>query len=121
MAGTILIVDDDCGMSDLLKDALKTRGFEAECVYDAAEAVSAMQHGSIAAVVADVRMPGTDGIDLCRLIKTRWPTIPVLMMTAFGDLDAAILARNAGALAFLAKPFEAQALAEALHRALDPI
>ena len=70
-------------------------------------------------VLTDVRMPRISGLELCREITARRPDIPVIVMTAFGDMEAAIEAMRAGAYDFITKPLEVDLLEIALQRAVD--
>ncbi|MFT3714171.1 MAG: sigma-54 dependent transcriptional regulator [Archangium sp.] len=118
-ARRILIVDDDKDLLSLLRVSLARRDFEIVTVASADEALAALAAGSFAAVVTDLNMPNTNGIELCSRVVQNRPDTPVLVITAFGNLDTAISAIRVGAYDFLTKPFEIDALALALERALS--
>ncbi len=115
----ILIVDDDAAMCAMLRTSLERRGYAVETRGGAAEAADALRGGDVDVVVTDLHMRGTDGLALCQRVVTDHPNVPVLVITAFGSLDAAIGAIRAGAYDFLPKPFELDALVVALDRALQ--
>jgi len=116
---TVLLVDDDLELRELLREQLDATGdYAVVGAGNANEALGALAAQPIDVVVTDLRMPGTSGTQLCREIVRLFPNVPVLLMTAFGSLDAAIEAIRAGAYDFLTKPFEPERLELSLHRAL---
>ncbi|MFO0941422.1 MAG: sigma-54 dependent transcriptional regulator [Pirellulales bacterium] len=118
MTETILVVDDQRGMCELLETDLRLRGYNVRAAMNADIAWSELQSGSVQVVVTDVRMPGRSGIDLCRSIVQQYPQIPVIVMTAFGSVESAVDALRAGAYDFITKPVEMDLLAAAIDRAL---
>ncbi|MBL8951144.1 MAG: sigma-54-dependent Fis family transcriptional regulator [Myxococcaceae bacterium] len=105
-------------MSQLLERGLARRGFVPTGTNSAAEALALVQKERFDIVVADLNMPGTNGLELCaRIVENRADT-PVVVITAFGSMDTAIAAIRAGAYDFITKPFELDALVLALDRAL---
>ncbi len=115
---TVLVVDDDRSMCTLMISSLKRRGYDARACHSGDEAVNAIEHDAVDAVVTDLNMRGMSGIALCERILARRPEVPVIVITAFGSLDTAVSAIRAGAYDFLTKPFEMEALHLALDRAL---
>ncbi|EYF04969.1 sigma-54-dependent transcriptional regulator [Chondromyces apiculatus] len=118
MQGRVLIVDDERSVCDLLESGLKKRGFEVETRTSADAALALVAEEEFDAVVTDIRMKGMDGLALCERIAANRPDVPVLVITAFGSLEAAIAAIRAGAYDFLTKPFELEVLRLALERAI---
>jgi DNA-binding NtrC family response regulator len=118
MSGQVLIVDDEREMCEFVASGLGRRGFEPSWCLSADEALALLATRPFGAVLADLNMPGTTGIELCREIAARQPDVPVLVVTAFGSLDTAVAAIRAGAYDFITKPFEIDALALALDRAV---
>jgi two-component system response regulator FixJ len=120
MSGTVTVhvVDDDPAMRDSLSFLLQTSGF-AVCVYDSAEAFLADAASVAGCVLTDVRMPRIDGLELQRRLSEQRFPLAVVLMTGQGDIALAVSAMRAGAVDFLEKPFEEQALLEAVGRALD--
>ncbi|MCA8923371.1 MAG: sigma-54-dependent Fis family transcriptional regulator [Planctomycetes bacterium] len=115
----VLIVDDDAGMGDMLESALGRRGYEVSSCRSADEALDFLAQHTVQAVVTDLRMKGLDGIQLCERLVANYPNLPVVVMTAFGTMDAAIAAIRAGAADFLAKPFKPDGLALVLERVIE--
>ncbi|MBL8909248.1 MAG: sigma-54-dependent Fis family transcriptional regulator [Archangium sp.] len=118
-ARRILIVDDDKDLLSLLKVSLARRDFEIVTASTAEEGLAALAESRFSAVVTDLNMPNTNGIELCSRVVQNRPDTPVIVITAFGNLDTAISAIRVGAYDFLTKPFEIDALALALERALS--
>jgi DNA-binding NtrC family response regulator len=107
----VLIVEDG--------DALLELGYDAHAEANAERALAAIHQHVPAAVIADVRMPGMSGIEFCKRLTGDWPEVPVLLMTAFGDVDMAVDALRAGALDFIPKPISFDHLAAVLGQAVS--
>jgi len=118
MRGHILIVDDERNMCELIQTDLRMRDFAARWCTSADEALGQLHHEGFDAVLTDVRMPGTSGLQLCEQIATNWPEMPVVVMTAFGSLETAVAAIRVGAYDFVTKPIEMDLLAMTLERAV---
>jgi DNA-binding NtrC family response regulator len=114
----VLLVDDDQGMCAMLETRLTTRGFQVTAQTSPTLALELFERDHFDAVVTDVNMKGMNGVDLCRRILEVRSSTPVILITAFGTMDAAIGAIRAGAYDFLPKPFEIEQLVLALERAL---
>jgi DNA-binding NtrC family response regulator len=118
MSARVLVVDDDLSVRQFLEEALAGKGFAVTTRSSAAEALAALAVEDFAAVVTDVRMPAQDGFELCqRIVETR-PELPVVVITAFGSMDAAVSAIRAGAYDFITKPFDIDLLTLTLERAV---
>jgi two-component system response regulator AtoC len=116
--GHILLVDDDQALCETLSLGLRKRDFEVDARPSAAEALDVLAAGGIDAVVTDLHMAGTTGLDLCARVVSRWPDVPVMVLTAFGSLETAVQAIRAGAYDFISKPVEMDVLGIALDRAV---
>jgi len=118
----ILVVEDDAELRDALALTLQCAGHKAQCVADGPAALRLAERESFNLVVSDLRMQPMDGLELLRNIRIREPHLPVLLMTAFGDVDKAVAAMRSGACDFLLKPFEPKVLIEHIerHAALPP-
>ncbi|MGE0709648.1 MAG: sigma-54-dependent transcriptional regulator [Planctomycetota bacterium] len=114
----VLVVDDDAEMRAMLAAALRRRGYEVTTSRDANNALGELSQRSIDAIVTDLRMRGLDGVQLCDRVLANYPGLPVIVMTAFGSMDAAVAALRAGAADFLAKPFKPDVLDLTLRRVL---
>ena len=120
MTTRVLIVDDDQAMRELLTEQLQASGrFVVIAARNASEAIEKVDSEVVDVVLTDLRMPGNSGLDLCRELIGRRPDIPVVLMTAFGSLEAAIEAIRAGAYDFLTKPFDPERLEVTLDRAVQ--
>ncbi|MDB4973874.1 MAG: Response regulator of zinc sigma-54-dependent two-component system [Myxococcaceae bacterium] len=115
----VLLVEDDAAMGTLISRNLLRRDFEPVHVSSAADALNAVQTQDFSVVVSDVRLGGMTGLELCERLCARRPDVPVILITAFGDLDTAIAALRAGAHDFLPKPFEIDELAMRIAHAAE--
>jgi len=120
MKRRVLIIEDDANMRDMLVVSLQRRGYEAEGADGATSALAALVQAKFDVVVTDINMRGTGGIELCQQLAQSHPELPVIVITAFGSMDTAIAALRAGATDFLPKPFELEAFAAAVEKALEP-
>jgi two-component system response regulator FlrC len=106
----VLIVEDDPNLREAVCDTLELAGQSAVSASGGEEALRLLEAQAVSLVVSDVRMMPMDGIVLLREIRARHPHLPVVLMTAYADVDRAVEAMRAGACDFLLKPFEPQAL-----------
>ncbi|MFP4381944.1 MAG: sigma-54-dependent transcriptional regulator [Candidatus Sumerlaeia bacterium] len=118
MDGRILIVDDDQAMCEMLHDDLIARGYSALWRTSADRAFADFMSEPFDTVITDLRMPGLNGIDFCHRLAKNRPDVPVIVITAFGNLETAVKAIRAGAYDFLTKPIERDMLAIVIERAL---
>jgi two-component system, OmpR family, response regulator MprA len=107
LAGTmhILVVDDEAALRRSLKLALELERYTVALAENAAHALEHLQHGPVDAIVLDVAMPGTDGLELTRRLRAEGDRTPILMLTARGEVDDRVAGLDAGADDYLAKPF----------------
>jgi DNA-binding NtrC family response regulator len=117
--GLILVVDDDADMREALELGLSTRGFTVMSAGSGADAVSLIEKNDVDVVLTDLAMRGMTGLELCRKVREMAPDLPVIVLTAFGNLESAIQAIRAGAYDFLAKPIQLDAVGVALTRAIE--
>jgi two-component system response regulator HydG len=118
VTGRVLIIDDEESVCDLLDAGLRKRGFATAYRTSGEAALELLAAEDFDVVVADLQMKGMNGLALCERIVERRPDLPVIVITAFGSLDAAIAAIRAGAYDFLPKPFELEVLRIAVERAV---
>jgi len=118
MAGglPILVVEDDGALREAVCDTLELAGQSVLLASGGDEALQVLARQAVSLVVSDVRMLPIDGITLLKEIRHRLPQLPVVLMTAFADVDRAVEAMRAGACDFLLKPFEPQVLLEHVMR-----
>ncbi|MFP4471509.1 MAG: sigma-54-dependent transcriptional regulator [Bacteroidales bacterium] len=113
---TILIVDDERYVRDSLHQWFTDDGYEVSCAKNAREALSMMQVGSYDIVLADIKMPGMDGIELNRRIQTLTEDAVVIIMTAFASVDTAVQAMKDGAYDYITKPFDPEDLSKLIRK-----
>jgi DNA-binding NtrC family response regulator len=116
---TILVVDDDADMRALLRDGLARAGYSVLVADGGDAALRTLQERDFDAVVTDVRMRGTGGIELTRAVVERRPGMPVLIVTGFGSLETAVEALRAGAADFIQKPVDMRMLTHLVGRAVE--
>jgi len=119
MTARILVVDDDRTMCELIEEDMAQRCFEVCWHTSAQDALERLKTEPFDVVLTDFRMPGMDGLTLCERIRTSWPDVPVIIITAFGSLETAISAIRTGAYDFVTKPISMDVLAIALERAAN--
>ena len=115
----VLVADDERGVCEALAAVLEREGYEPLTAGSGQEALALIARERPAAVLLDVQMPGMDGLETLRRIKTDWPQTVVIVMTAYGTMGTAMAAMDAGAFEYLGKPLELQALRALLRRALQ--
>lgn len=116
----ILIVEDDDDLREALADTLKLSRYTVLTARDGVEAVETMKSQSAGLVITDVQMPNMNGLALLHEIKSRWPHMPVLLMTAYGEISQAVEAMREGACDYLSKPFEVEELLGRVARWMLP-
>lgn len=117
---SILVVEDDEALRDALLITLEAAGHRPFGADGGPAALDALARKAYHMVVSDLRMSPMDGLTLLGEIRTRYPGLPVLLMTAFGDVDKAVAAMRGGACDFMLKPFEPKALIEQIARYAIP-
>jgi two-component system response regulator HydG len=118
MSGRLLLVDDDRDMCRLVAAGLGRRGFDVTWRVSADDALALVDTADLDAVITDLDLGGTTGIELCARLAARRPDVPVAVLTGFGDLQNATAALRAGAYDFLTKPADMDDLAAAMTRAV---
>jgi len=115
----VWIVDDDQAIRWVLEKALARAGMVTRSFSEAAAVLEALKTESPATLVSDIRMPGGSGLDLLRDLKEDHPGLPVIVMTAFADLDSTVSAFQGGAFDYLAKPFDVNEAVALIQRAVQ--
>ena len=120
MAGPyeVWIVDDDHAIRWVLEKALSQAEFTPRCFDSADKVLARIKREEPAAIVSDIRMPGTDGLQLLEAVKAINPNVPVIIMTAYADLDRAVAAFQGGAFEYLPKPFDIDEAVTIVRRAV---
>jgi two-component system nitrogen regulation response regulator GlnG len=117
---TVWIIDDDRSIRWVLEKALARANIDCASFGSADEALAKLAAGEMPRVlVSDIRMPGASGLDLLREAKQRHPDLPVIIMTAYSDLDSAVAAFQGGAFEYLPKPFDVDQAVALVNRALE--
>jgi two-component system response regulator FlrC len=112
----VLLVEDDHSLREALGETLELAGHAYHAVGSAEDALLAASQASFSLVISDVNMPGMDGHQLLSQLRSRYPQLPVLLMTAHGAVDRAVEAMRQGAADYLVKPFEPKALLALVQR-----
>ncbi|HEX7633669.1 MAG TPA: nitrogen regulation protein NR(I) [Noviherbaspirillum sp.] len=115
----IWIVDDDESIRWVLEKALARENLATRSFSNARDVMDAFQTSVPQVLVSDIRMPGESGLELLQTVKTRYPGLPVIIITAFSDLDSAVAAFQGGAFEYLAKPFDIDKAVGLIRRALE--
>lgn len=119
-AMNILVVEDDEALRDALLITLDAAGYRVSGADGGPAALALLERSTFQMVVSDLRMSPMDGLELLAAIRVRKPGLPVLLMTAFGDVDKAVAAMRGGACDFMLKPFEPKALLDQIERYAVP-
>jgi two-component system nitrogen regulation response regulator GlnG len=115
----IWIVDDDESIRWVLEKALARENLATKSFSNARDVMAALQTDAPQVLVSDIRMSGQSGLELLQKVKETHPGLPVIIMTAFSDLDSAVAAFQGGAFEYLAKPFDLDKAVELIRRALE--
>jgi len=115
----VWIVDDDRSIRWVIEKALSREGIAFNSFSSAQDALDALSGDSPEVLVSDIRMPGLSGLELLNAVKQRHPAVPVIVMTAYSDLDSAVAAFQGGAYEYLPKPFDVDQAVDLIRRALD--
>src|SRR5438046_6569697 len=113
----VWIVDDDRSIRWVLEKALAREGIAYKTFASAYEVLQALQQSQPQVLVSDIRMPGESGLTLLNNIRERFPQVPVIIMTAYSDLDSAVAAFQGGAFEYLPKPFDVDHALALIRRA----
>jgi DNA-binding NtrC family response regulator len=115
----VLIVDDEKVMRESLVEWLQEDGFGVRAAESGMEALQIMDQIEPVVLVADIKMPGMDGITLVRKVKERRPDLPIIMITAFATVENAIQSMKEGAYDFITKPFPPEKLSHVLRHVIE--
>ena len=118
MTSKVWVVDDDRSIRWVLEKAMSRAGIPISAFASADHAMHHLREERPSAVITDVRMPGTDGLDFIERIHDAYPDLPVIIMTAHSDLDSAISAYQSGAFEYLPKPFDVDEALTIVQRAI---
>ncbi len=116
---SVWIIDDDRSIRWVLEKSLARENIEFKSFATADEALRALAHDVPQVVVSDIRMPGSSGLDFLQALHQHHPLVPVIIMTAYSDLESAVSAFQGGAFEYLPKPFDINHAIELVRRALE--
>ncbi|MCG9632536.1 nitrogen regulation protein NR(I) [Vibrio sp. Isolate30] len=116
--GYVWVVDDDSSIRWVVEKTLSSADIKCETFADAESVLMALERETPDVLVSDIRMPGIDGIELLNQVQQRSPDLPVIIMTAHSDLDAAVNAYQKGAFEYLPKPFDIDETLTLVERAI---
>ncbi|MDO8465567.1 MAG: response regulator, partial [Gallionella sp.] len=116
---SVWIIDDDRSIRWVLEKALTRESIEFKSFAAADDALRALDSGLPQVVISDIRMPGSSGLDFLQALHQRHPLVPVIIMTAYSDLESAVSAFQGGAFEYLPKPFDINHAIELIRRALE--
>jgi CheY-like chemotaxis protein len=115
----ILVVDDEKNIRLTMSQALEALEISVQTAVNGEEALQKLQEGTFALVFLDLKMPGMDGMEVLRRIKSNWPKIRVIIITAHGTIQSAVEAMKLGAVDFLQKPFSPKEIRELAIQIMD--
>jgi FixJ family two-component response regulator len=119
MSSMVFVVDDDISIREALSSLIAANGLQVECFASADEFLAHPASEVSSCLVLDVRMPGVDGFELQRRLATAGRQLPVIFITAHGDVPMAVRAMKSGAFEFLPKPLRGDALLAAIQQAVE--
>ncbi|MFO7858251.1 MAG: nitrogen regulation protein NR(I) [Ectothiorhodospiraceae bacterium] len=115
----VWLVDDDRSIRWVLDKALRQAGLQPRSFETGDDAMEALREARPGVLMTDIRMPGIDGLELLERVQQRWPELPVIVITAHSDLDAAVSAYQGGAFEYLPKPFDVDEAVSLVRRAIQ--
>ena len=117
----VWILDDDKSIRWVFEKALTKANITFECFSNTNEAINKFNHEKPQAIMSDIRMPGESGLEFLTKVKNKFPEIPIIIMTAYSDLDTAVTAFQKGAFEYIAKPFDIDKVVNIIEQALESI
>ena len=113
----IWVLDDDKSIRWVFEKALGKENLPFKTFSNTNEAINQFNHEKPSVIVSDIRMPGESGLTFLTKVKTKFPEIPIIIMTAYSDLDTAVSAFKSGAFEYIAKPFDIDKVIEVIQQA----
>ena len=115
----IWILDDDKSIRWVFEKALSKENLPCKIFSNTNEAINQFNYETPSVIVSDIRMPGESGLTFLNKVKTKFPEIPIIIMTAYSDLDTAVAAFKSGAFEYIAKPFDIDKVVELIRQAMS--
>ena len=116
----VIVIDDERIVGQMIKASMEPDGYKVETFLNAEPAFARLRQEKFDVVITDLKMKGIDGMEVLRTIKTAYPEIKVIMITAFASLDSAVEAMKSKVDGFFAKPVKIKDLKECVRKLLDP-
>jgi DNA-binding NtrC family response regulator len=117
----VLIVDDETNICGLLRESLSDRGYRCTTAQSAAQALERLNEFKFDVALLDVRMPGMSGVELLSRVKSSYPNLAVIMLTAVDEVDTAVETMKAGASDYITKPFDLDRVDKAVRASLEKV
>jgi len=119
MAASVLVIDDEQLMRDFVKETLSRAGYNVAVASDGVTGIEMLEKQPVDLVVTDLKMPQMDGLEVLRRIKTRFPGVNVVVMTAYATVETAVSALKAGAIDYIMKPFTPDEIEVVAQKAVE--
>jgi DNA-binding NtrC family response regulator len=116
---SILVVDDHRAAAEGLAELLRAEGYETYVAFDVVAGLKILEEEEVDVVIADMVIPGMDGLDFLMMARDRWPAVPFVILTGYGTIETAVEATRRGAYEYLTKPIDPERLARVLEKALE--
>ena len=116
---SVWVLDDDKSIRWVFEKALAKAGLPFKTFANTNEAINQFNHDKPSVILSDIRMPGESGLIFLTKVKEKFPNIPIIIMTAYSDLDTAVASFKKGAFEYIAKPFDVDKVLEVIHKALQ--
>ena len=115
----ILVVDDHRAAAEGLAELLRADGYETYVAFDVVSGLKILEGEAVDVVIADLVIPGMDGLDFLMAVRERWPALPFVILTGYGTIESAVEATRRGAYEYLTKPIDPEGLARVVEKALE--
>jgi DNA-binding response OmpR family regulator len=115
---SVLIIDDDIALTKILREELSSVGYEVEVINDSTEAVNRLQNEFYDLILLDLKMPHVDGFEILKELRSKNYPGKIIVMTAFADVENAVMAKKLGADDFLPKPYDLDELLVTIQKVL---
>jgi DNA-binding NtrC family response regulator len=115
----VLVVDDHRGAAEGLAELLRADGYETYVAFDVDSGLEILEEEAVDVVVADMVIPGMDGLDFLMMAREKWPAVPFIILTGFGTIETAVEATRRGAYEYLTKPIDPERLGRVIDKALE--
>ncbi len=118
-AAAVLVVDDHRAAAEGLAELLRAEGYETYVAFDVDAGLKILEGETVDVVIADMVIPGMDGLDFLMMAHDRWPAVPFVILTGYGTIETAVEATRRGAYEYLTKPIDPERLGRVVEKALE--